>query len=84
MNANQTDWTLPFIDVARCTGCGVCVERCPTRAVEVHDGSAVIVRPWACTFCEVCETYCPTGAIGRPFVIVFAPDQAPCSGPADL
>lgn len=65
---------LPLIDRGRCTGCGLCEERCPSHAVAVRDGLAVISVPEACTFCEVCETYCPTGAIGRPFTILFADD----------
>jgi ferredoxin len=64
---------LPIIDGQRCTGCGLCEQLCPTRAVEVRDGVAVVVRPDDCTFCEVCESYCPEGAIGRPFTIVYAP-----------
>jgi NAD-dependent dihydropyrimidine dehydrogenase PreA subunit len=66
---------LPLIDVRRCTGCGVCVECCPTHAVALCGGKAFIARPADCTFCEICETYCPTGAIGRPFTIMFAPPQ---------
>ena len=63
---------LPVIDLQLCNGCGMCVELCPTNAVELRDNRASIVRPEACSFCEVCEQYCPTGAIGRPFTIVFA------------
>lgn len=66
---------IPLIDLDRCNGCGCCEQLCPTQAVEVVGGKAVIVRPEACTYCEVCETYCPYEAIGRPFTIVFASDQ---------
>ena len=64
---------LPLIDPARCTGCGVCEQLCPTNAVAVRAHQAIIVRPQACTYCDLCETYCPEGAIGRPFTVVFAP-----------
>ena len=77
MANTSTEWTLPTIDLQRCTGCGLCEQLCPTRAVEVHDGRAIIVRPRDCSFCEICESYCPEGAIGRPFTIRFAPDQRP-------
>ncbi|MCL6510912.1 MAG: 4Fe-4S binding protein [Anaerolineae bacterium] len=63
---------IPRIDEQRCTGCGSCQALCPTQAVQVVEGKAVIVRQEACTYCDVCETFCPEGAIGRPFVIVFA------------
>lgn len=70
----MTQCTTPLINLRRCTGCGLCVDLCPTRAVEVRDKKAVIVRPADCTFCEICESYCPEGAIGRPFSVVFAPE----------
>ncbi len=73
MTAISSAPTLPLIDLRRCSGCGVCVELCPTSAVELRDGKAAITRPAACTFCPLCESYCPEGAIGRPFSVVFAP-----------
>jgi MinD superfamily P-loop ATPase len=75
MNRAQRSLPLPRIDIARCNGCGVCEGQCPTHAVAVIDGRAVIVDPAACSFCEVCESYCPTGAIGRPFTVRFATSQ---------
>lgn len=62
---------LPEIDRNRCNGCGICEALCPTHAVAVRDGYAVIVDADACNFCPLCETYCPQGAIGRPFTITF-------------
>ena len=73
MTQHQDHYALPLVDQRRCTGCGLCAELCPTRAVELRAGKAAIVRPADCTFCEVCESYCPEGAIGRPFTIIFAP-----------
>lgn len=64
--------SIPAIDLRRCTGCGLCVELCPTRAVDLVAGKASIGRPLSCNYCDICESYCPEGAIGRPFTIVFA------------
>ena len=74
---HHPEQALPIIDWRRCTGCGFCERLCPTHAVEVHNGLAVIVRPAACNFCDVCESYCPEGAIGRPFTIMFAAKTRP-------
>lgn len=73
MSRHPDERALPTISLRRCTGCGVCVERCPTRAVTLRAGKAAITRPASCTFCEVCERLCPQGAIQRPFTIRFAP-----------
>jgi MinD superfamily P-loop ATPase len=62
---------LPIIDHRRCKGCGVCARRCPTQAIAVTHGKAVVIFPYACTFCDICESYCPEGAIGRPFTVRF-------------
>lgn len=67
---------IPLIDLDRCDGSGRCVALCPTRAVELRAGKAVIARPADCTFCPICETFCPNQAIGRPFTIVFAPNTS--------
>ncbi|MCS6881260.1 MAG: 4Fe-4S binding protein [Oscillochloridaceae bacterium] len=80
MASHQYQYVLPLINVRLCTGCGLCVELCPTRAVTILGGLPVITRPEDCTFCEVCESYCPEGAIERPFTITFAPDATRLSG----
>lgn len=82
MKQRQAPIELPIINRQRCTGCGICEQSCPTAAVEVRDGYAVIVRPEDCTYCDICESYCPEGAIGRPFTVIFASDQAHPTGSA--
>jgi len=50
------------IDVARCTGCGACVDVCPTGALYLVDGKAV-VDDALCRECEACLAACPCEAI---------------------
>lgn len=53
------------IDANRCTGCGVCVERCRFGAIRVReDGSSPTyeVEPISCEGCGVCVDGCPEQA----------------------
>lgn len=47
-----------------CKGCGICVQFCPAKVLEL-DGreKAVAVRPEACICCKMCELRCPDLAI---------------------
>ena len=49
------------LDVSRCTGCTMCLKRCPTEAIRITDGHAVI-NPDRCIDCGVCIRYCPNNA----------------------
>ena len=49
------------IDVSRCTGCTMGLKRCPTEAIRIKDGHAVI-NPDRCIDCGVCIRYCPNNA----------------------
>ena len=49
------------LDVSRCTGCTMCLKRCPTEAIRIKDGHAVI-DPNRCIDCGVCIRYCPNNA----------------------
>ena len=62
----------PQIVASRCTGCGRCVEICPTQALAQVDDKAVLRYPDQCTYCTACEDICPTDAIALPLLIVFA------------
>lgn len=66
------DLPLPRIITAKCTGCGRCVEACPTNALATVGQKAQLVRPDDCTYCTICQDLCPEGAIELPFLIVFA------------
>lgn len=50
------------IDLERCTGCGACVEACPTGALYLVDGKAAVDNA-LCRECEVCVQACPSEAI---------------------
>ncbi|HOM60415.1 MAG TPA: 4Fe-4S binding protein [Anaerohalosphaeraceae bacterium] len=50
------------VDKEVCTGCGSCVDACPSEAIEMVDGKAV-VDPEKCVDCGVCVDECPVEAI---------------------
>lgn len=45
-----------------CLGCGVCVDACPSEALSVEDGVAV-VDEGSCVECGACMDECPVGAL---------------------
>ena len=63
--------SVPQIRIELCTGCGVCVEKCPTGAVGLRDGKAVMLNPEDCIYCTSCESICPAGAVSCPFDIIL-------------
>ncbi|MBC8378839.1 MAG: 4Fe-4S binding protein [Planctomycetes bacterium] len=50
------------VNADTCTGCGACVDSCPSEAIEMQDEKAVIV-PDKCVDCGVCVDECPVEAI---------------------
>ncbi len=50
------------IDLESCTGCGACLEVCPTNALYLVDGKASVDSA-LCRECEACLAACPTGAM---------------------
>ena len=54
------------IEYARCTGCGACVEVCPTGAIRLVEGASgtyAEIDQESCQACEACLRVCPEGAI---------------------
>lgn len=45
----------------KCTGCSLCVDKCPFNAIRLEDERAYITEE--CTLCGACESVCPVGAI---------------------
>ena len=46
------------LDVSKCKGCTNCIKRCPTEAIRVRDGHAVIKED-KCIDCGECIRLCP-------------------------
>jgi ferredoxin len=60
------------VNTKRCTGCGSCTDVCPTEAIRIEDGRAVITLD--CIDCGACPRVCPEGAIKKQGASVLVAD----------
>jgi len=70
-----------YVDEARCTGCGLCTDVCPTGAISVVDGVARVEQN-LCRECEACLSACPNGALLALQEPIRAEKPAPVRAPA--
>ena len=49
------------IDENKCTGCGICIQVCPVKAITV--GRVATINPETCMGCGSCIAECPSEAI---------------------
>ncbi len=52
------------VNQTTCTGCRLCMELCPERAIAIKGGKAEISS--SCQSCQRCVGFCPAVAIGFP------------------
>ena len=54
---------LSMIDTDTCTGCGTCVDLCPTDAITLENDEYAVRQEKSCIGCGVCARFCPEIAI---------------------
>jgi formate hydrogenlyase subunit 6/NADH:ubiquinone oxidoreductase subunit I len=54
---------LPVLADTLCTGCGWCVDACPTECLALGAHVAWLPRPLDCVSCGLCAAICPANAI---------------------
>jgi len=61
-----------IVDYEKCTGCGLCAEKCHFNAIKMEKGrpphqnfgsSRPVINPFLCEGCAACEVLCPQKAI---------------------
>jgi len=85
----ETDMTV-HVDTTRCTGCGICAEACPLKAIRIEQ--AAVIDDSICDGCGACVEACPNRALSlggdrpsaslsKPPVTRIHPVPAPGAGP---
>jgi Na+-translocating ferredoxin:NAD+ oxidoreductase RNF subunit RnfB len=59
----NSTYHLSVINMESCTGCGTCVEWCPTDAIILNEEELAQRDESACLGCGVCSRFCPEEAI---------------------
>lgn len=73
---------LAVIDYDKCTNCMVCVEKCPTKAIEgdLAKRKKAYIIDEKCIGCTICAKNCPVEAITGELKKVHEIDQEKCIG----
>ncbi len=53
---------MPWVNREMCTGCGICVDECPSGAIST-DGGTASIDDSTCIRCGVCHEVCPDDAV---------------------
>ncbi len=62
---------MPYIDIDKCNGCGLCISVCYCKALKLVDNIVTVRETDECGWCTQCEAICPSGAISCAFDIVI-------------
>ena len=60
---------MPWVDKEKCTGCRICVEKCPVGAISLSAGPAGMedekaeINMEECIHCGTCHSVCPQEAV---------------------
>jgi len=65
--AMKSKW-VPVVLADSCTGCGLCIDVCGVKCLEIVEGIATLPRPEACGSEEHCITACRDDAIHMAWV----------------
>ena len=60
---NNSTYYLSVIDQEACSGCGICVEQCPTEAIQLNENEEAERDESLCFGCGICARFCPEEAI---------------------
>lgn len=69
-----------WIDPEECVGCGLCIEACGRKLIQLNEDAAIATSPERCVGCGHCKAVCPVNA---PRLAGLAPDDF-CSTPLTL
>jgi len=53
---------MPWVDVEKCTGCRICMEKCPVDTISIESNKANINMD-NCIRCGTCHSVCPQKAV---------------------
>jgi ferredoxin len=59
----NSTYHLSMIDMEICSGCGTCIEWCPTDAISLDDHDLAVRAEASCIGCGICAKFCPEEAI---------------------
>ncbi len=59
----NSTYHLSVIDIEACTGCGICLDWCPTDAISLNEEGSAQLDESSCLGCGVCSRFCPEEAI---------------------